>query len=234
MPATKNKKVSPPKRGKRPSPTKNTKQNEEKAAANRQLAAIILFVVSVFFICLSFINGGGLWGGLRTLSFGLFGFSAFIWPLVLIYVAVMATLDKTDQKIGVKIFEAAMLIILLSAAIHIFGFHGVVDFSENVIDAYNAYRFDGSLVDSGYAIFEATHGTAPNIAGKNVVNPCSLLLSSVMMLEYMGWNEVGRLITAALEHAFSEGKATRDLARFMQNGQPLGTKEFGEYVMSIL
>lgn len=98
MPATKNKKVSPPKRGKRPSPTKSTKQNEEKAAANRQLAAIILFAVSVFFICLSFINGGGLWGGLRTLSFGLFGFSAFIWPLVLIYVAVMATLDKTDQK----------------------------------------------------------------------------------------------------------------------------------------
>lgn len=60
--------------------------------------------------------------------------------------------------------------------------------------------------DSGYAIFEATHGTAPNIAGKNVVNPCSLLLSSVMMLEYMGWNEAGRLITAALEHAFSEGR----------------------------
>lgn len=149
MPATKNKKVSPPKRGKRPSPTKSTKQNEEKAAANRQLAAIILFAVSVFFICLSFINGGGLWGVLRTLSFGLFGFSAFIWPLVLIYVAVMATLDKTDQKIGVKIFEAAMLIILLSAAIHIFGFHGVVDFSENVKDAYNAYRFDGSLVGSG-------------------------------------------------------------------------------------
>ena len=54
MPATKNKKVSPPKRGKRPSPTKSTKQNEEKAAANRQLAAIILFAVSVFFICLSF------------------------------------------------------------------------------------------------------------------------------------------------------------------------------------
>ena len=168
MPATKNKKVSPPKRGKRPSPTKSTKQNEEKAAANRQLAAIILFAVSVFFICLSFINGGGLWGILRTLSFGLFGFSAFIWPLVLIYVSVMATLDKTDQKIGVKIFEAAMLIILLSAAIHIFGFHGVVDFSENVIDAYNAYRFDGSLVGSGAvgaiiggAIFLATGSSKP-------------------------------------------------------------------------
>ncbi len=90
-----------------------------------------------------------MWGVLRTLSFGLFGFSAFIWPLILRYIRVMATLDKTDQKIGVKIFEAAMLIILLYAAIHIFGFHGVVDFSENVINAYNAYRFDGSLVGSG-------------------------------------------------------------------------------------
>lgn len=88
--------------------------------------------------------------------------------------------------------------------------------------------------DSGYAIFEATHGTAPDIAGKNLVNPCSLLLSSVMMLEYMGWNEAGRLITAALERAFSEGKATRDLARFMPDGQSLGTKEFGEYLMAVL
>ena len=55
-----------------------------------------------------------------------------------------------------------------------------------------------------------------------------------MMLEYMGWNEAGRLITAALERAFSEGKATHDLARFMPNGQSLGTREFGEYIMSIL
>ena len=68
--------------------------------------------------------------------------------------------------------------------------------------------------NSGYAIFEATHGTAPNIAGKNIVNPSSLLLSSVMMLEYMGWNEAANLITAAMEKAFSKGEATNDLARF--------------------
>lgn len=88
--------------------------------------------------------------------------------------------------------------------------------------------------NSGYAIFEATHGTAPNIAGKNIVNPCSLLLSSVMMLEYMGWNEAGQLITGALERAFTEGKATHDLARFMTNGQSLGTREFGAYIKQLL
>lgn len=87
---------------------------------------------------------------------------------------------------------------------------------------------------SGYAIFEATHGTAPDIAGKDCVNPCSLILSSVMMLEYMGWDEAAMLITTALEQAFSEGKATHDLARFMPDGQSLGTKEFGAYIIQLL
>jgi isocitrate dehydrogenase len=87
---------------------------------------------------------------------------------------------------------------------------------------------------SGHAIFEATHGTAPNIAGKNIVNPSSLLLSSVMMLEYLGWTEAAGLITTALEQAFESGRATNDLARFMPNGRPLGTKEFGALVIQLL
>lgn len=87
---------------------------------------------------------------------------------------------------------------------------------------------------SGHAIFEATHGTAPNIAGKNVVNPCSLLLSSVMMLEYLGWKEAAALITAALEKAFSLGEATPDLARFMPDGKALGTDEFGKHIIELL
>lgn len=87
---------------------------------------------------------------------------------------------------------------------------------------------------SGHAIFEATHGTAPNIAGKNVVNPCSLLLSSVMMLEYLSWKEAAALITAALEKAFSLGEATPDLARFMPDGKALGTDEFGKRIIELL
>ena len=87
---------------------------------------------------------------------------------------------------------------------------------------------------TGHAIFEATHGTAPNIAGKNVVNPCSLLLSSVMMLEYLGWKEAASLITNALEEAFSKGQATNDLARFMPDGQALSTTEFGQLIVGLL
>ena len=84
---------------------------------------------------------------------------------------------------------------------------------------------------TGHAIFEATHGTAPDIAGQNKANPCSMLLSAVMMLEYMKWNEAADLITKALENMFKDGIATHDLARFMPNGQSLTTTEFSEQLI---
>ncbi len=87
---------------------------------------------------------------------------------------------------------------------------------------------------TGHAIFEATHGTAPDIAGKNKANPCSMLLSGVMMLEYMGWNEAGNLITKSLENLFEKGYATSDLARFMEKGKALSTSEFASEVINSL
>lgn len=80
--------------------------------------------------------------------------------------------------------------------------------------------------NSHYAIFEATHGTAPAIAGKDLANPCSILLSAVMMLEYIGWKEAGQAIETAIQSSFSEGKATSDLASGMANAQPLSCTEF--------
>ena len=79
---------------------------------------------------------------------------------------------------------------------------------------------------TGHAIFEATHGTAPNIAGKDIVNPCSIILSAVMMLEYLGWKEAASLIENALEESFTEARATADLARFMPGGVSLSTSTF--------
>jgi isocitrate dehydrogenase len=88
--------------------------------------------------------------------------------------------------------------------------------------------------ESGHAIFEATHGTAPDIAGKNVANPSSLLLSSAMMLKYIGWTEAANLMVAAIDKSFANGKATHDLARFMHNGETLGTAEFGAYLNTLI
>ncbi len=87
---------------------------------------------------------------------------------------------------------------------------------------------------SGHAIFEATHGTAPDIVGKDLANPCSMLLSGVMMLNYLGWEEPAQLITSSLEKLFEDGYATPDLARFMEDGKPLSTSEFSSKVIEYL
>lgn len=87
---------------------------------------------------------------------------------------------------------------------------------------------------TGHAIFEATHGIAPDIAGKDIVNPSSIILSAVMMLDYMGWHEAGRMIEDALERLFQKGVATADLARFMHDGTTVGTKLFGEKIIEQL
>ena len=87
---------------------------------------------------------------------------------------------------------------------------------------------------TGHAIFEATHGIAPDIAGKDIVNPSSIILSAVLMLDYMGWHEAGRMIEDALERLFQKGVATADLARFMPDGTTVGTKLFGEKIIEQL
>lgn len=84
---------------------------------------------------------------------------------------------------------------------------------------------------TGHAIFEATHGTAPDIAGKNQANPSSLLLSGVMLFEYLGWHPVGKLITEAMETLFQQGIATVDLARFMDAGQAVTTDGFTQAML---
>ena len=84
---------------------------------------------------------------------------------------------------------------------------------------------------TGHAIFEATHGTAPDIAGENKANPSSLLLSAAMLLDYLGWNEAAERIIAAMETCFKNKKATTDLARFMPDSEALTTIGFKELLI---
>lgn len=84
---------------------------------------------------------------------------------------------------------------------------------------------------NGYAIFEATHGTAPNIAGTGKANPSSLILSGVMMLEYMNWIEAAEHVYDALEHAFAKRRVTSDLFSQMEGATLLSTSEFADEII---
>ena len=85
--------------------------------------------------------------------------------------------------------------------------------------------------DTGHAIFEATHGTAPKYAGKDVVNPSSVILSGEMMLRYMSWIEAADLIINGISGAINAKTVTYDLHRLMENATKVKTSEFGDAII---
>ena len=85
--------------------------------------------------------------------------------------------------------------------------------------------------NSGYAIFEATHGTAPNIAGTGKANPGSLILSGAMLLEYLGWHEAAEHVYDAMDHTFSKRKVTSDLYSMMEGATLLSTSNFADEII---
>jgi isocitrate dehydrogenase len=87
---------------------------------------------------------------------------------------------------------------------------------------------------TGHAIFEATHGTAPKYANKDVVNPGSVVLSGEMMLRYMGWTEAADLVLKGLNGAIGGGRVTYDFARQMQGATEIKCSEFGDAIIAAM
>jgi len=85
--------------------------------------------------------------------------------------------------------------------------------------------------DTGVALFEATHGTAPKYTGLDKVNPSSVILSGVMMLQYMGWNEAADMIVQGIEGSIMKKRVTYDFERLMEGATKLKTSEFGTEVI---
>ncbi|MGA7908327.1 MAG: NADP-dependent isocitrate dehydrogenase [Candidatus Sulfotelmatobacter sp.] len=89
----------------------------------------------------------------------------------------------------------------------------------------------GANIGDGYAIFEATHGTAPKYADKDVINPGSVILSGVMMFRFLGWNEAADLIERGLELTIEQKKVTYDFERLMQGATKVKTSEFAGQII---
>ena len=89
----------------------------------------------------------------------------------------------------------------------------------------------GANIGDGYAVFEATHGTAPKYADKDVINPGSVMLSGVMMLDYLGWNEAARLVENSMEATIQQKKVTYDFERQMQGATKVRTSEFASAII---
>jgi len=89
----------------------------------------------------------------------------------------------------------------------------------------------GANVGDGFGVFEATHGTAPKYADKDVINPGSVMLSGAMMFDFMGWKEVGQMIESAIAKTIQQKKVTYDLERMMEGAKKLKTSEFAAAII---
>ena len=89
----------------------------------------------------------------------------------------------------------------------------------------------GANIGDQHAIFEATHGTAPKYADKDVINPGSVMLSGVMMFDFMGWHEAARLIEDSLEHTIQQKTVTYDFERLMSGATKVKTSEFATHMI---
>jgi isocitrate dehydrogenase len=89
----------------------------------------------------------------------------------------------------------------------------------------------GANIGDEYAVFEATHGTAPKYADKDAINPGSVILSGVMMFEFLGWKEAARLIESAMERTIQQKRVTYDFERLMEGATKVKTSEFADYII---
>jgi isocitrate dehydrogenase len=89
----------------------------------------------------------------------------------------------------------------------------------------------GSNIGDGYGVFEATHGTAPKYADKDVINPSSVMLSGAMMFAFLGWHEAAQLIENGIAKTIQQKKVTYDLERLMAGATKVGTAAFADVII---
>lgn len=133
------------------SPAKKKKSTGPNRKPNKQLIMIIMFAASLLWLCIALIDAGGLWGLIRTLLFGLFGFGTFVFPILLLALSVVLALEKNEksQKVFNKLIYAFLITFLLSAIIHIFNCNPESSYFDAVADAYNNFSIDGKMTGGG-------------------------------------------------------------------------------------
>lgn len=133
------------------SPSKKKKSSSGNRKSNKQLIMIIMFATSLLWLCIALIDAGGLWGIIRTLLFGLFGFGTFVFPILLLSLSVVLALEKNEKskKVFNKLIYAFLITFLLSAIIHIFNCNPENSYFDAVADAYKNFSIDGKMTGGG-------------------------------------------------------------------------------------
>ncbi len=152
----------------------------EQLKKRNQTISLIIFAVSLVFFSIVLIPAGvgTVWNAIRGFMFGLFGWSAFILPCVLIYIAIMMTMEKLKTSIGIKLTESIVLVLLISALMYVFSYQGAFEFGKDILAQFRLYLDYGKI---GWGIFGAVIGEALMLIGSAKAPAVAILLVLIFL-----------------------------------------------------
>ena len=189
---------------------RNNKKSNNSFVMNKQLSAIIMFAVGILWFCMALIDAEGLWGGLRTFLFGVFGVFTFIFPLFLLVSAAFMALDKNDNNFTSKIIQISIIVTLVSGIVHVFQCNPDDTYFVAIKEAYNVFYIDGSMLGGG-AFGAIIGGIFLAITGGNVVAALIIefVISFVLVMIFTGLT-LGNLIRGISKPVKKVGEFTSE------------------------
>ena len=189
---------------------RNNKKSNNSFVMNKQLSAIIMFAVGILWFCMALIDAEGLWGGLRTFLFGVFGVFTFIFPLFLLVSAAFMALDKNDNNFTSKIIQISIIVTLISGIVHVFQCNPDDTYFIAIKEAYNVFYIDGSMLGGG-AFGAIIGGIFLAITGGNVAAALIIefVISFVLIMIFTGLT-LGNLIRGISKPVKKVGEFTSE------------------------
>ena len=179
--------------------TKNAAKNSLFSTQHKQIASFIGCFFALFMGAVVFIEAGSLWGMLRNLFFGLFGLTAFILPMFILFVSIVSAIGKDTRKYKFRVVESFIIFVLLVAFLHIVNSQPELTYGEQIAEAYKVFKeYDGTGMHYGYGVFGALVGGLPLLmtAGNKLAAGVVVVLVLLALLMLFTGTTVLKLISS--------------------------------------
>ena len=179
--------------------SKKAAKNSLFNAQHKQIASFIGCFFALFMGAVVFIDAGSLWGMLRNLFFGLFGLTAFILPIFILFISIVSAIGKDTRKYKFKVTESFIIFVLLIAFLHIVNCQPELTYGEQISEAYKVFKeFDGTGMHYGYGVFGALVGGLPLLmtAGNKLAAGIVVILVLLALLMLFTGTTVLKLISS--------------------------------------
>ena len=179
--------------------TKTAAKDSLFSTQHKQIFALIGCFFALFMAAVVFIDAGSVWGMLRNFFFGVFGLTAFIMPIFILFISIVAAIGKDTRKYKFKVTESFVIFILLLSFLHIINCQPELTYGEQIAAAYNTYKeYDGVGMHFGYGVFGALFGGIPLLmtAGNKLAAGIVVVLFLLAFLMLFTGTTILKLITS--------------------------------------